>query len=340
MRIGDQLVGGGGSRPGGGSLTKGGGAGAPAWLRHLFCLAVSLIFALFAARGARGAEPPGGKTPPGQATVSVFLLGVRDFDQRRGSYIMDFYLDFKCPDGCTPEKFEFTNGTILTKEEASSTPGALTYRVTALLYGNLDMRKYPFDRQDLHLSIEDKVLNNEALRYVADEARTASDPGMQVSGWNIVDTSSAVDDHYYLTWDESYSRYTFRLKLARPILSSLLKGILPAFLVGLCSFFALMLPIEKINRLTVLTSTFITAVLLHLNSTGNLPPVSYLTYMDMFMLVNYAVIVGNIGLSVLIGRTLDAGETEKAMRLNRRVQVIMPATWLLAQGVCALTLFF
>ncbi len=276
---------------------------------------------------------------PKTASVSVFLLGVRDFDQRRGSYVMDLYLDFACPQGCSTEKFEFTNGTIQTREDASSDEGSTTYRVTATLYGNMDMRKYPFDRQELHLSVEDKVLNNQALRYVADRKGTAFDPGMQVPGWEIVGIESAVDDHYYVTWDESYSRYTFRLKLARPVISSLLKGLLPGLLIGLCSFFALLLPIEKINRLTVLTSTFITAVLLHLNSSGNLPPVLYLTYMDMFMLVNYVAIVSGIGLSVLIGRWFDAGRREEAAILNRRVQVFIPAAWLLAQGLCSLTLF-
>jgi hypothetical protein len=301
----------------------------------------ALLFLIFAvATVSPAAGTPEAAPTPQVADVSVFLLGVRDFDQRRGSYVMDGYLDFNCPQGCTPEKFELSNGTILTKEDATAESGRFTYRVTALLYGAMDMRKYPFDRQDLRLVVEDKVLNNQALRYRADPKHTSRDPEMQVPGWNIVSVSSGVDDHYYVTWDESYSRFTYHLLLARPVISSVVKVILPPILVVMCSFFALLLPLDRINRLAVLTSTFITAVLLQLNSSANLPPVSYLTYMDVFMLLNYTVIVASIGLTVLIGRRHDAGEQDAARTMNRRVQRIVPVLWLLAQLLFAVVFLY
>ncbi len=76
--------------------------------------------------------------------------------------------------------------------------------------------------------------------------------------------------------------------IQRPWLAGFLKGILPALIIVCCNFLALFMRIDQMSqRLSITTSTLIAAVVFHLNLTASIPPLGYVTYADMFMLINY-----------------------------------------------------
>ena len=281
-------------------------------------------------------------TTPQQVNVSVVLLGIRDFDPRNGSFIADFYLDLYCDEGqtCNPHNFELTNGSVIFKEDLSSSEEYTSYRVQARLYSNLDFRNYPFDRQSLTIQMEDKLLPREEIVYKIAEEVTVVDEQVQVPGWEIVTHQAQVDEHYYPTWDQVYSRYRFSLVLQRPVLSSLVKGLMPAFLVALVAFFSLFISTGKgVTRLSVLLSTFVTAVLLHLNMINSIPAVSYLTFADRFMLANYVMFTGALGLTIWSMALVDRGQVARAERLDRSMRWLIPLLWLAMQAANLWLLF-
>jgi hypothetical protein len=295
------------------------------------------------------AEEPAAVTAPGPNAipikVGVYILNVGNLDMTTGTYSIDFYLNLRCERACEPA-IDLMNAT--TAPEIEDQTGDhrgntwYTYRIRANLVTDLNLRRFPFDDHQLAIEIEDKRLSTSDAFFVVDESMTGIDTNAHVSGWLLKPVwEAAVTEHVYPVFSgETYSRYRFFVTIYHPWFTSFMKTLFAAVvivLVGMLSFF--MQPSAAGERLALTSSTLVGSILYHLTITSTIPPVSYLTYADKFMIANYIVVSAAMAVSVALMWFRDTENANKANRLHQWTRIPIPVIWVISMIVITLMEF-
>ncbi len=302
---------------------------------HRWILAITIVFLLLTAAPVSTVRGEAlNQSAPEVIKVGIYLIRAGSLDITTGAIDVDFYIEFTCPTECGDKAdFEIINGTTKSKPVLLEDQGSArqpTYRVAATVFQNVDLRKYPFDSHDVKIVIESSNYDNSTVIYEVNEETTAIDPNVFILGWQMDATPSAqIVDQYYEAWDLHYTRYEFKTHLSKPALAGWLKGLLPAIFIAAGSMFALFITIKNIaNRVAIIASALVASVLYHLNFTSRVPPIGYLTYGDIFMIVNYIVILLSLGATIWILRN-DTPENQEFIKKIHRVEVyVIPSLWL------------
>ena len=281
-------------------------------------------------------------TPPETIKVGIYLIRAGALDISTGAIDVDFYLEFTCPSTCKDKitDFEIMNGVTkskpLVEDEDSET--APIYRVSATVFQDVSLIKYPFDSHDIKIVIEGNFDNTE-LVYAVNPKTTAIDPKVFILGWDLDKQSvkAEIIPQYYPAWDSTYTRYVFKAHISKPALAGWLKGLLPAIFIALGSIFALFITTKNIgNRVAIITSALVASVLYHLNFTSRVPPIGYLTFGDNFMIINYIVILISLAITIWIIRS-DAPERQEAVKRVNRIEIYaIPGLWIILHILNAL----
>jgi len=259
-------------------------------------------------------------------------MSISKFDFSEGSFVADFYMTLES-DSTFSENLDLMNGQELSKEVMENNPNRKVIRYKVLCNENLDYSRFPLDKHSLSIQFEDKLLNTDSLKFVIEPKLSGIDSQVGIIGWNLSEKIQHIlQDHFYPNFNENYSRVTFVIKLNKPMLASFFKSVLPCvimiFVVFLLYF---MNPMDAKDRVNAMASLLIANVLLHLSSTGDLPPLSYLTIQDKLMLTNYAVVLSSILVSMILMYKAKNGETEAVFKINRRAQFILYPSYIIIQ---------
>ncbi len=304
--------------------------------RRSVLILLSTLFILFAqpATAARSAGADQAEAGPEIVKVGIYLIRAGSLDISTGAIDVDFYIDFTCETACDKkqDKFEIVNGTLksavlLEDEDSARNP---TYRASATVFQDVDLKQYPFDRHQVKIVIESSNYDKSVVSYEVNTTTTAIDPNVFILGWELDRTPSAkIVEQYYAAWDLYYTRYEFTTELSKPPLAGWLKGLLPAVFIVLGSLFALFIPAKNIgNRVAIITSALVASVLYHLNFTSRVPPIGYLTYGDIFMIINYIIILISLILTIWIIRSDSPEEQAMVARVNALELWTIPLLWL------------
>ncbi len=269
-----------------------------------------------------------------EVQVGLYLLNLGKFDISTGSFTADFYLSMKCDTECSPEGFEFMNGRASSIEKIVDEPNEKFYRIQANLNSQIDLKKFPFDSQELQIILEDKTKTTEDLIYIINESQSGIDDSIAFSGWNLDGWHANVTEHDYSIYDETYSQYTFNIDISRIFFNSFLKTFLPVIftlLIILCSF---LIDIDKIStRLAMAGSSLVAAVMFHVSISNQIPPVGYLTFADKFMILTYMVLLFSFMLNILILELQERKQIDLAEKIHRKTEYsaffIVPFIYLL-----------
>jgi len=275
--------------------------------------------------------------------VGIYLIRAGALDISTGAIDVDFYIEFICPTACGDKaEFEILNG--VTKSKPVLLPDPTNpnadkepaYRVAATVFQDVNLRKYPFDSHDVKIVIESSNYDNSVVIYEANQETTAIDPNVFILGWDFDNkpptATGTIVDQYYQPWDSHYTRYVFTTHISKPALAGWLKGLLPAIIIMLGSLFALFITSKNIgNRVAIITSALVASVLYHLNFTSRVPPIGYLTYGDIFMIINYIVLLISLSLTIWMVRTDSPDHQPLVVRVNKIELRAIPALWLVLQ---------
>jgi hypothetical protein len=269
-----------------------------------------------------------------EVQVGLYLLNLGKFDISTGSFTADFYLSMKCDTECSPENFEFMNGRASTIEKIIDEPNEKFYRIQANLNSQIDLKKFPFDSQELQIILEDKEKTTEDLIYVVNQEESGIDESIAFTGWNLAGWHAEVTEHNYSVYNETYSQYTYNINISRIFFNSFLKTFLPVIftmLIVLCSFF---IDLDKIStRLAMAGSSLVAAVMFHVSISNQIPPVGYLTFADKFMILTYFVLLFTFSLNILILELQERKQNDLAEKIHRKTEYsvffIVPFVYLL-----------
>lgn len=269
------------------------------------------------------------------ASVGMYILNLGRFDIATGSFTADFYLSMRCPDrNCLDINFEFMNGRASTMDKIVDTADEKFYRMQAQLASPIDLQRFPFDRQQMQIVLEDRRLTSNELRFVPDLAETGIDDSITFTGWTIGKWSAEVREHTYPAYDESFSQYAFSIPIERNTFNAFLKTFLPIIFIILVMLSNFLLGPDKVtSRLGMVGSALIASVMFHVSMTNQIPPVGYLTFADKFMILTYFIVLTSFALNIWLLWLFERKRTEAMDRIHRRTEVsvfvIVPTLYLL-----------
>jgi hypothetical protein len=231
--------------------------------------------------------------------VGILLSSVRDYDIQKGTFESDFYLSLTSDKPLPPVEIVFANGKQDYKDVLTDKPTFKLYRFVGTFSSPPDLRKYPFDTEDLTLEIEDHNNGIDQVRLTADKAHTNLGVGFRVTGWDVAGLGAKVIDYYYPDRfdndDLYYSRYKCTLTLRRFGTSAAFTVFVPALVIALISLSGMWLPKEKLEvRSNTGAPMLAAAVLFHFALMQELPATPYLTRADKVMMAVYVSLLLNI----------------------------------------------
>jgi len=267
--------------------------------------------------------------------VGIYVLNIGKFEVSTGSYTVDFYLSMKCETECDSGNFEFTNGRAASIDKIIDEPNEKFYRIQASLAENIDLKQYPFDEHDLTISLEDKKNTIENLVYVVDEKNSGVDPSVVLVGWDLIGNKGEVTTHYYPPYDETYSRFVYKIHIKRIFLAAVMKTFLPILFIVLAGLLALLIhETDKLwTRIGINTSSLIASVMFHLNVTSSIPPVGYLTFADKFMIATYVILLLGLLSTVLMMRHAKYKDEKMLNKIYHVSLYSIPAIALIAYAL-------
>ncbi|PWR72993.1 ligand-gated ion channel [Methanospirillum lacunae] len=265
--------------------------------------------------------------PHAVITVGVYVIDFKQFDIQEGTCEVDFYLHLESDTPVTINDIELMNGDIISADLTHSTPNDKFYRVHATVSTDLTLQNYPFDYETIRIEIEPKDLyENEAI-FVIDTIKTGIDPSEKIDGWSFVNVSSKVDSQIFPGDGAAYSRAVFNFTMKREALSNVLKFFLPIFLIVLVSLFSLLMKVT--SRLSLNSSMFLAAVLIHWRVVSEIPNLSYGVFLDIFMVITYATLIMVLISGILRIHFTDSGKITQAELVHRISIWFIPAFCLL-----------
>jgi|688.fasta_scaffold180294_2 hypothetical protein len=301
---------------------------------------LAIIFALFIAMPMYAKE----KSSPNVVLVGIELMRVSEIELAKSTYVMDVHLSFKCKGVCPKFSIELENGYILSKESESENPSLKVYRIRAHLHENFYAVNYPFETYFLKFIFKDRMLDQRKLVFVADPHQTTVNPLFILQGWKSnLHPSSKVETVYNPLINKHFSVYLFSIDLSRPVLMGLLKFMFPAIIIIFFAFVSFFIkPKKSFERFGIVSGALLGSVLFHLNMTASLPPLGYLTYIDMVMIINYVTLLAILFEDVYLMRLVDNGEPDK-LEVARKIDSWCIFTiifgWLIVQIVNAIYFF-
>lgn len=253
-----------------------------------------------------------------------------------------------------PYNFEFMNSEGPTRSLIAAQPhfngtnyNFLEYRIRGPFHVPVELNDYPLDEQTLAIDMEDSFYSNTTLVYVPD-AGSVLDPSVTVQGaipglTYVPDSFSvSVVNHNYNTafgyqvvpggnTTSGYSRFVAQFELSRPFAASVTSLLLPVGIIIALAVVCFFIDAEKFEeRLALLVTAVLTAVLLQVNFASTVPSDGQFTLADRVMLVVYAVLALGILIAVLEKRIKREQHPETILWLDRFTLVIIPVATVVA----------
>jgi hypothetical protein len=224
--------------------------------------------------------------------VGMVINDITNYDIHTGSFTADFYLSLTSEKDMPSMDLMFPNGKPDEKQVIADKPTFKLYRFTGTFTTPPDLRKYPFDRQQLQIQVEENTEGIDQIRLIPDQEHTHLEAGFEVIGWDVVHIEAVSIVHNYPDRfdhdDLYYGRYEFRLGIERYGTSAVFTVYVPAIIIVLISLMGIWVPFENVDvRANAGAPMLAAAVLFHFALIQALPAVSYLTRADKLMIGVY-----------------------------------------------------
>ncbi len=249
---------------------------------------------------------------PDEIIVGAFINDVQELDFRTHSYAVDLYIWFRWRNAeLDPSKsMEFMNRYAPADherdagyEEPQKMPDGSLYAIVrnqGRFSTKLILERYPFDRQELKVVIEDSTGGITNQVFVADSVRVAINEAVSVPGFRLGIPRLEINANSYPTnfgdltvgEAESYSRATIVIPIERPLFALSVKTFLPILLILACASLVLFIRPHFVDaRVGLSITALLTLVALQLAGGSSLPEIDYLTLVDKVFLASYAFIM-------------------------------------------------
>lgn len=252
--------------------------------------------------------------------VGIYILSLGRLDMATGSFIVDMYLSLKSDEDIPNNNFEFINGRASNIDCIIDKPKEKFYRILANLTTTMDLHQYPFDRQKIHIVIEDKTRTKNEVQFVPLKDESGLDASIIFPGWNIEGMEIVTRDHEYHTYNEVFSQIVCTVNISRIRLNAFIKTFIPVIFLMLIVLSSFILNPEQVTtRLGAISSALIASAMFHISISNQIPPSGYLSFADIFMILTYLILLCCFCLSIAVYILQNKSESGKltAKKMNR-----------------------
>ncbi|MEE9287764.1 MAG: hypothetical protein V3W33_06790 [Gammaproteobacteria bacterium] len=285
-------------------------------------------------------DPPGAATEVG---VGIYMIDVVAVEGRSQAYTADFHIELKWIDprlsaeslgksleGCKLSLGEvwdpaarIRNQRILTKRLEDTvtvdSEGNVTYeqRFIGELTAPMDFRDFPWDTQILPIEIISVFNTPEDVRFVLYPKMTGRAEDFSVTNWFMGAPTTHVGVFQPLPLERPFSRFTYELQARRDTTYYVWKLIVPLALIVFMAWTVFwIVPTEIGPRVGMSTAAILTLIFFQFRFSQILPQISYLTWVDYFMIGSTILVFLALGEVVLTTRLTQLGNESLAVRMN------------------------
>jgi hypothetical protein len=282
------------------------------------------------------AKPNAGK--PVRIRVGMLMNSIDDYDVRTGTFAADFFLSFTSDTPMPAIRPQFPNGKVDNQSMIADTPTFKLMRLSGEFKSPADLRKYPYDSQELKILLEDDSRGVDQMRFTVDKERTKLARGFRAVGWQVAfvearSLSQSYPDRFEGD-DLYYGRYIFTVGIDRFAASAVFKVYVPAFVIVLIALLGMWVPPGEMEvRSNAGAPMLAGAVLFHFSLMQELPATAYLTRADKLMLGVYGSLLLGM-LSTWFMFLVDEDKMDLVFRIAR-VFVPIATVVIMALGVWA-----
>ena len=298
--------------------------------------------------------------PPTKVYTGVFVNDIQDVDLETDTYTVDFYIWMRWnnPKVDPSAKLDLMNsydswGTVATPatEKPVRLKDGSLYRLIhyqGKFNNKFPLMKYPFDRQDLTVQIEDFNSSSEKVVFVPDTKPVELAHGLSLPGYEVGEPTMTIADQPYSTTfgdtglkaPQDYSRITVTVPVTRPGLPYTIKLLLPMIVVLLCAALVFLIsPIHIDGRIALSITALLTLVALKFMVDAELPNVDYLTMVDAIYIIAFIFVGIGLFQVVLSSRRLNRGEPIEAVVARDQRMLTLGGAVYLAVSAAVIAIF-
>lgn len=199
--------------------------------------------------------------------------------------------------------------------------------VTLQLQANYDLRRFPFDRQQLQLVVESFLWHAGLVEFVPDESMTGFTESFDIPEWTIEGVRSDVSTVDVIRSSEPFSRITLTIDVKRKSGFYIWKVLLPLLVIVALSWSIFWMVDEKFGiRVRTSATGILTVVAYQFVAGQNLPRVGYLTLIDKVMVISFLLLAVTVIESYIVSR-FPEDERDKALRVDRTARWLFPLSY-------------
>ena len=300
--------------------------------------------------------------------TGIDINEISKIDPRNETFSADIYLWFRHRSPLDYSKIEFLNaakgiylGDAIMKMSIDDMSYS-AYRIKGDFQASFYFRDYPFDSQTLSIRFRHKTLNSSDLLFVADDIGMQRDGGIPMverfrqhsildpaGEWHlqhvmVFSDISATDStlgnprlfHSAADTGINYSRFNVVTGIERNAKNYILNNLIPLFIIILLGYAMLYVSPQGppfVARMNLGVTALLTAIILSMRASGQLPGVGYLVALDYIYFAVYGLILSGIILSVAVLMATRRGKDILAKRLEMTGRVFQPLFFLTATAI-------
>lgn len=270
-----------------------------------------------------------------QVQVGFYGMNVYNLDVASNSYYLDAYVWFRWKGKIDPiVDLEFANAVDdwgMTQKPGYEKPqqqadGSLyqILRVEGRFVQPFSLVRYPLDRQQIGITLENSIHTSKDLVYLVDTkdsgyADTVSMQGWRVVGWTSDNLLRSYPSNFGSLEPDAtpYSTVRFAILIERPISYFIWKLFLPLLIVLISGCGALLLhPSYVESRIAIPVTALLTIVFLQQSYADALPDVGYLVLLDKIYALAYLLIITAILEAIVTADWAKDGKPENYAQIR------------------------
>jgi len=199
--------------------------------------------------------------------------------------------------------------------------------ISVQLSANFDLRRFPFDSQQLTLEIESFTWNAEQVVMVADASKTGFSEDFEIPEWTITGVRAHEERVDVIRSAEPFSRFVLTIDIERKSGFYLWKVMLPLLIIVALSWSIFWMVDEKFGiRVRTSATGILTIVAFQFVASQNLPRVGYLTLIDKVMVISFLLLGVTVLESYVVSR-YQASNIDRAHSIDRAARWFFPLTY-------------
>ncbi len=318
----------------------------------LALLTTAATFAVAADETLDNGQRPQLNGEPTRVEVFLYLIDVTRIDGAAQSFTADLFMmlrwhDHRLASAAGNRKIALAevwnpNVQILNRRSADTTfpeeievsaDGTATFRQRFFgeFSARLDLHHFPMDRHTLgfHLVVPGYDRDEVALVAPTDGPGAIRSPSLSIVDWDIGDLVSRIEDLQVIPGGRSISGFAGEFTARRFLGFYLSKAILSVAIIVLMSWIVFWIAPKNIApRMSVSVTAMLTLIAYRFLLGQMLPPLSYLTRMDHFLLGSTCLVFAAIVEVAAASHFHDSDRTDRALALDRFSRWAFPCAFL------------